>query len=92
MFKLLISIILFSIISCGKTPNHSWVLNPNNECNEVDISYGQLAIRHFNNQNDCHYVYEMNDAGFLVDKYFECDYGTYGIWRFFRYENECINF
>lgn len=93
MFKfILIFIILACIFSCGKVPNESWVMNSDGICNEVNISYGQLAIHHFNNQNDCHYVYEMNEAGFLVDKYFECDYGTYGIWRFFRHEDECINF
>jgi hypothetical protein len=93
MFKfILIFIILACIFSCGKVPNESWVMDNNGVCNEVDMSYGRLSLYHFNNQNDCHYVYDMNDYGFLVDKYFECDYGSYGIYRFFRTKSECLSF
>lgn len=90
--KYLIILFILLFCSCGPSINESWVLNPDGDCNKAEMSYGRMALYHFNNQNDCQYIYDMNDVGFLVDKYFECDYGTYGVWRFFRYEDECLNF
>jgi hypothetical protein len=92
MFRFVLCVLFISILSCGKVPNESWTLSPSGECNEVDLSYGRAAIYHFNANDTCHYVYGMNESGFIVDKYFECDYDTYGIWRFFREENECLTF
>lgn len=84
---------IVALSSCGKVPNESWAMNNNGICNEIDYSYNRITFYHLTqNKEECHLIYEMNDAGFLVDDYMECDYGNYGIWRFFRTFEECNDY
>jgi hypothetical protein len=85
--------LLLMVSSCGPSLNESWVMDNTGTCTEIPYSWSRITFYHLSGGNtECQYMYGRNTAGFMYDEYMECNFGSDGIWHYFRTEEECLQF